>query len=525
MVPRRGRRDRPEGLPGAELLTDGLVKRRVTSGVFFIGSWGVLNLVVGFFGNLALARMLLPRDFGIVAIGATLMMFTTALADGGLGSGLIRREEPPTRRELRAALGLQLTLTGALAAVAAAVASSFGHSGLVVALMMIALPVASLPTPGRIVLSRALRFRTLATVEATGMLFYYAWAVGGVVAGLGVWALASAVIVKAAVTAVGVAAVSGLGPVLPSYRGVRALRPVVAFGLRFQAVSLAGMGREQGLNAGVAAISGVSTLGLWTLTKRLLELPALMFEPLHRVSFPYLSRVVAAGKDPSHLLDRGVAMAGALSGLVLVGTAVAAPELVPAMFGEQWLEVAVILQLVCVALLVAGPVAVAGVGYLYAVGAPSVVLWATILHTGALFLVAFTLLPFVGPAAIGLGSLSGAIVDVLVMDRALRRRTDARPLRRLLPVLLVAGSAAALGLFVAEGLGANLLSGLAGSVAAGLAYIVLLTVLQRDVVLDASRQVAAAARNALTREERPPGRQPEGDAPVYRPEAGPARSS
>src|SRR5688500_2137103 len=102
----------------SERLSDRTLKRRAKSGIFFVGSWGVVNMIVGFGGNLVLARLLTPRDFGIVAIGATLMMFTTSIADGGIGSGLIRREEPPDRREMKAALALQLTLTGLLAAVA-----------------------------------------------------------------------------------------------------------------------------------------------------------------------------------------------------------------------------------------------------------------------------------------------------------------------------------------------------------------------------------------------------------------------
>ena len=87
-----------------EKLSDGVVRRRAKSGIFFVGSWGAMNLVVGFGGNLVLARLLTPRDFGIVAIGATLMMFTTSIADSGLGSGLIRLERTPERRELKAAL-------------------------------------------------------------------------------------------------------------------------------------------------------------------------------------------------------------------------------------------------------------------------------------------------------------------------------------------------------------------------------------------------------------------------------------
>ena len=92
-------------------LSEATIRRRAKSGIFFVGSWGVMNLIVGFGGNLVLARLLTPRDFGIVAIGATLMMFTTSIADGGLGSGLIRRERAPDRAELKAALALQLALT------------------------------------------------------------------------------------------------------------------------------------------------------------------------------------------------------------------------------------------------------------------------------------------------------------------------------------------------------------------------------------------------------------------------------
>jgi len=492
-----------------ELLSDSAVKRRAKSGIFFVGSWGALNLFVGFFGSIVLARTLLPRDFGIVAVGATLMMFTTSLADGGLGSGLIRRERPPSRAELSSALGLQLTLTTALAGIAAAVGLAVGGAGLVVALMMIGLPIAALQTPGRVVLSRALRFRAMATVEGLGVLTYYLWAVGGVLAGLGVWALASAVVVRAVVSAGGIVRVSGLGLLGPSYRKVRELKPVIAFGIRFQAVSLTGMVREQGLNAGIAAIAGVATLGLWTLTKRLLELPVLIFEPLHRVSFPLLSRMLSQHQDPARLLDRSVAVAGTASGLVLVGLAASAPELVPAVFGEQWRDVAVILQWVCAALLVAGPISVAGVGFLYAAGSPSVVLRATALHTVVLFGVTFALLPSIGPAAIGMGSLAGAVVDAGVMAHGIRRWSTARPLLSLAPTLVVATAAAAAGLAVTEAAAPGLAAGIAGGLTATVAYLGLLLVVRRAVLFDTVRLIVDALRTGLSRDLPASADQPE----------------
>lgn len=477
-----------------------LLKQRAKSGIFFVGSFGAVNLVVSFAGSLVLARMLVPSDFGVVAIGTTLMMVATALGDGGLASGLIRREEAPSLTELRAALGIQLLLTGVLAVSAASVGIALGGSGLVVALMMAALPISALQSPGRIVLSRELRFRALAGAETASMLVYYGWAVAWVIAGLGVWALASAVAVRAIALAVGVARVSRLGMMRPSLRHASALRPVIRFGVQFQAVSLAGMGREQGLNVGIAAIAGVATLGFWSITQRLLALPVLVFEPIHRVMFPLMSQMRAAGRDLADTMERGIAVAGAASGLLLVSFAAAAPELVPAVFGEQWRPVGPILQWVCGGLLVAAPLSVIAVGFLYSANEPSVVLRATILHTVGLYAVAFSLLPVLGPEAIGMGSFTGGVVDAAIMARAIRTRSSARPLAAHLPTLAVAAPAAALGMIVTWSAGTGLMAAAAGGVVAGSVYLALTALFRRAVFLDAARLIADAVRSGFRRE-------------------------
>ncbi|MBE2320231.1 oligosaccharide flippase family protein [Solirubrobacter sp. CPCC 204708] len=482
-------------------LSSSVIRRRAKSGIFFVGSWGVMNLIVGFGGNIVLARLLEPRDFGIVAIGATLMMFTTSIADGGLGSGLIRREHDPDKPELRATLALQLTLTSTLAVLAAAIGWLVGGAGLVVAMMMLALPVAAFQTPGRVVLSRAMRFKALSTTEAVCNLLYYVWSIGLVVFfDAGVWALASAVVIRALTLAVGITAVARHGVLIPSFSAASRLRPVIAFGLRFQGVSLAGMLREQGLNAGIAAIAGVGTLGFWTLTKRLLELPALMFEPLHRVSFPLLSRVLADKQDPARMLDRGVAVASTASGVVLVGMACSAQELVPFVFGEQWRAVGEIIPWICGSLLVAGPLSVVAVGFLYASDAPHVVLWSTVIHTAVLFAVAFPLLDVVGPAAIGVGSLAGAIVDAAIMARAISQRSSARPLDGLLPTVAVAVVAAAAGLAVSAWAGNGVLAGIAAGATGAMVYLVVMAIVRRAVVTDTLRLIGDAVRSGLTKE-------------------------
>ena len=86
-------------------------------------------------GNIVLAHLLLPRDFGAVAFGTTLVTVAGVLSDGGIGVALIRRREDPSLEDLRALLGIQLAASCALATVTVVVGSLFGRVGLITAVM------------------------------------------------------------------------------------------------------------------------------------------------------------------------------------------------------------------------------------------------------------------------------------------------------------------------------------------------------------------------------------------------------
>jgi O-antigen/teichoic acid export membrane protein len=65
--------------------------RRASAGVFIVATRGVAILLIGLGGWIVVARLLAPRDFGVVAIGMSFVLVTGMLSDGGLGAGLIRR--------------------------------------------------------------------------------------------------------------------------------------------------------------------------------------------------------------------------------------------------------------------------------------------------------------------------------------------------------------------------------------------------------------------------------------------------
>src|SRR5919107_1602541 len=233
----------------AHQLAAGDIRDRAAGGAAVLGARGLLIYAFGIVANIALARLLAPRDFGIFALGMVVVVAGTLLAEGGFGGALIKREEPPRGSELEAIAALQLTVTVAVAATAGVAAIPLGRDVELVFLMALSLPVAILRAPTMVVLERGLEYRLIATADLVEALVFYAAAIGLVAAGLGVWGLAIAVGLRAAAGTATLLAAGPVGFVEPRWSW-RDVRPLAGFGLKLQAGSLVTVAREQLVNIG-----------------------------------------------------------------------------------------------------------------------------------------------------------------------------------------------------------------------------------------------------------------------------------
>jgi O-antigen/teichoic acid export membrane protein len=484
-----------DALPRHEL------KRRASAGIFIVFTRGVAIALLGFGGNVVLARLLSPHAFGVVAIGMAVVLFSSLLADGGLGAGLIRRAQPPTVEELQALNGFQLGVTLALALITAAVAAPFGEIGWVTALMVSSMPLAMLQLPGRILLERSLSYRSLAVVELSQVFVYNAWAISLVLLGFGVWGMASATVAMRLVAVLVIARVSPAGLIRPRFAW-HLVRPQLAFGVRFQATSALWLVGQQGMNVSLAAIAGVSTLGLWSLVSRVMQIPGLLVQSLYRVSFPTMSQLMAAHEDTGPLVERAVGMIAVGSGIILTGLAGSAPGLIPGLFGEHWRAASSIMPGACLGAGISAAVAVSTQGYLYAVGDASAVLRSVAFQTVALFGVTLPLVSSIGVSAVGLGLFVSGVVGANVLRRAMLKWTSVDLIRPLVAPIAAGVASAATGWFVTESGGPDLVSGLVGGGCSVLLFLALLTVLRRKLVHETFRfavtSVLSAVRSAPT---------------------------
>jgi O-antigen/teichoic acid export membrane protein len=476
------------------------VKSRAAGGaVLFMGRGAALQ-GLRFLAMLVLARLLVPEDFGIVAVGLTVVNVGQLLAGAGLGSALVARERAPDRAELRALTGLQLLVSSAIAGLAAAVAAVIGDDALVTALMVAALPVRAFKTPAVLLFDRKLQFVAHVKVEIADTLVYVVVAVALAVAGLGAWSLAIAMVAASAGGTLTAIALSPLGFLVPSLRFSH-VRSILGFGWRFQAVGGVQLAAETLLTAGIGALAGLGAVGLWSFASRLLAIPRLLFEAMWRVGFPAFSRLMQSGESPdmARLLERTVATFAVAVSALLCPLAASSPAAVPLVFGADWTDVSLILPGAALALAIGSPVGLVSSSYFYARGDATTGLVGVTITGVTRLAVTLSLLPSLGVTAIGIGWAAGAISSMFYTVPRARRASGARLVRRLAAPAASGILGGTAGWLVAEALGVTVASALLAALAASAVWTICMLALGRETLRDGIAMGRTVAGSAFER--------------------------
>lgn len=417
------------------------VRHRAVRGAAILVSRGALIKLIGFGGNVVLARLLVPRDFGLVAFGSTIMFMTNFLGDGGMGAALLRRARAPSRTELGAVNGLQLAVALLVLLISALAAVPLGSDALVTTVMVSALPITALRTPSAIMLERQLSYGPMALVDIAEVVSYYSWAVPGVILGAGVWALATGTVVRAVCGTATIMFFTPVGIVLPRIN-LAVMRPLWRFGARVQAARLSGLARDQGINIATAGLAGVADLGVWSLAGRLMSIPALLLDTLWNVSYPAISRLRDAGEDVTGVVVRSVRLTAIGIGVLLVPLIASAPAMVPTVFGPQWHGVVDVVTLLPLGILVMGPVSVSTSGFLYSIGEAGAVLRAVVASAIVNLTVGVGLLALFGITGLAAGTSLAYLTEARFLAHATRRHVQTRLFVTSGPVMVSAAAIA-----------------------------------------------------------------------------------
>lgn len=337
-----------------EHLRRDLEERSVRGGVLMVVAQ-VGKLVLRLASTAVLARLLVPADFGLVAMLTVATGFAGLFAGMGLATATVQREdfghaEASALFWLVSGLGVGLAIVTVL--LAPAIAWFYGEPRLVAPAVVLS---ATFVTGGvgvqqRALLRRQMRFRALVVVEVVSMLAGIGVAIAMALRGAGYWALVAMIATTSAVDTLLLWMLSGWRPGL-RIRGVGA-RAALGLGGRvsgFNALNYAGRNLDRLL---LGWQWGPDVLGFYSRAQVLMTLPLQQVNaPLSGVFVSTLSRL---RDEPARYRATYLGIVEALTLLTtpLLALGIGAADwIVDLVLGPQWSRAAVLFAILGVAAL------------------------------------------------------------------------------------------------------------------------------------------------------------------------------
>ena len=302
-------------------------------------SWSVTIFVM---------RLLLPADYGLMAMAMVLVGFTSLVAEMGLGAALVRSTQIDLAQQ-RSVFGLSLMVNSALflfLACAAPLAVAVFHEPRLLALTLIMglqLPIGALSVVPDSMAKRDMQFKALGVIELLVQVSTAATTLAGALLGLGVWALVAGQFAQTLVKCT--LLTWHFGTVAPSFK-LQGQARLVAFGGSLTANRVVWYLWSQADLFIAGRLLGPQLLGIYSVAANLANMPMQKVMAIsNQVAFSAFAKLQGDRTAMSSALLRALRVVLALSVGLLWSLAGVAPELVPLLLGGKWSAAVLPLQI------------------------------------------------------------------------------------------------------------------------------------------------------------------------------------
>jgi PST family polysaccharide transporter len=337
----------PVATPQTEVLsTNHLLKdigTRAVSGGFVTTGAQAAKFVFNFAGAAVLARLLAPRDFGLVGMVLGITGLVGLFKELGLSTATVQRETI-TQQQVSNLFWVNVSVSGILTVISfglAPLAGRFYHDSRVTGIMM-ALSLTFLMTGSTVqhqaLLTRLMRFRTIAIIEVTSMLFGFASACGLAKFGFGYWSLVAQQLIDAATSLVFTWCTSRWRPSMPKRNS--GVGPMLSFGAHLTMADFIGLLMVNSDSVLVGRVFGAEPLGLYTRASVLMVRPVRqVLSPINAVLTPVLSRLQHDSERYRRIFMRAYEALALITFSFAALCLVLARPLVLVVLGSKWTRV------------------------------------------------------------------------------------------------------------------------------------------------------------------------------------------
>jgi PST family polysaccharide transporter len=343
------------------------LKANVTSGLCWSAAGRVVQQIIQFGISVVLARLLSPKEYGLMAMAMVFTGFAGMLAEAGFNTAIVQRKElkeTHTHTVFWMTFGSGLALTALTFVLSPWLAEFFKAPSLkpifrVISLNFIFGGIGNVPSA---LLQRQMQFRTIAQIDICSLLLS---GIVGIVMALesaGVWSLVAQSISASLLTGLFRCISCRWHPKAIFCRS--ALSEIWSFSGYLYGFNFINYWARNADNLLVGKYFGAPALGVYNRAYALMLLPVTQINSvISQVIFPAFSSIQDDKKRVKGIYLRAIGVVALLAFPIMLGMFVTARPFVETLYGAKWLNVVPILQIL--ALVGAMQVLINSTGWLF----------------------------------------------------------------------------------------------------------------------------------------------------------------
>ena len=397
-------------------MADSNIKNKTVTGFFWQLSQKVLCQVVSFGISVVLARLLLPSDYGVIAICSMFLVLTGIFIGGGLGTALVQKKNADDIDFCTVFYsGLVLSIVVYLAVFFAApyIAIFFKNEQItaVIRVLALSMPIGTLSGVQNAFVSKQMIFKKFFYSSLIGTIASGAVGLGMALTGFGVWALVGQNLVSTITNTLVLFCIIDWHPKLIfSYERFKQL---FSFGWKMAVVNILTTFFYQLKGYVIGYKYSAAQLAYYNRGE---GLPGILYNNINGtisdVLFPALSQL----QDDKEALKRALSRAMRISSFFLIpalfGLAAISDKLVIIIFSEKWAPSIPFMQVICM-ISCSDILGMANYQAIKAMGRADTLLKMEFLKRPAMFAILIATM-FISPLAIAVGQLVYSILAFVV---------------------------------------------------------------------------------------------------------------
>jgi O-antigen/teichoic acid export membrane protein len=343
--------DRPAAPENARIVDN--LREQMLGGAFWVAASQVLVQGIRFESLLFLVRVLLPEDFGLVAMCAVVTGVTAIFIEMGLPNALIQARELSAVQRSSASwvcFGLAAVMSGVVILAAPLLGSLFKEPRIVALLQVFSLGfiINALAVVPDAVLRRDIRFKEVGAADAARAVCYIGAAVPLALGGFGAWSLVGGELTGAVARLVTLTWLSRQRPF--GRFSANSMEPLLSFGIKNAGSSLCHSARLQADTFIVGRALGVGLLGGYDIIKKIITAPQQRVSwVMMKVCFPGFSRIQDDDERLRRVYLKIVSVTAFITFPLLAYVMANTGPVVSVLFGAKWLFIVGPLRVFCVA--------------------------------------------------------------------------------------------------------------------------------------------------------------------------------